>query len=277
MRILVTGARGMVGTSVCQSLKDHDLIAPSKAELNVTRLSQVMKFDCDFIIHLACETDHEYCDDNPSQCYFANTIGTGNMVRLAIDKGIPILYLSTASIFDGKKNQPYAFNDIPNPINHYNISKYYGEVLVQNWARHFILRAGWMFGGGEKIDKKFVNKFMTKIHHGEQIIKVADDCIGSPTYTNDLAEYIKFFVENKLQYGVYNATNASNGGVSRYEFAKEIVNILDLDCIVQKCSIDDLKQEFPCKRTNYEVLENNTSMRDWKEALKEYLNANYRY
>ncbi len=277
MRILITGSRGMVGTSVCQVLKDHDLITPSKAELNITRLNQVLKFDCDFIIHLASETDHEYCDENPSQCYYSNVIGTSNMVRLAMKLDIPIIYISTASIFDGKKEIPYSTTDIPNPINHYNTSKYYGELMVQKWKKHYILRAGWMFGGGRMIDKKFVNKIMNKVKRGNKYIPVASDCIGSPTYSIDLALFIKEIIESKHNYGIHNATNKSNNGVSRYTFALEMMKILGIKVRIRKVSIDDLKEEFPCKRTNYEVLENNPYiLRHWKDALKEYLYAHYR-
>ncbi len=262
---------------MCQVLKDHQLITPSKAELNVTRLNQVMKIDCDFIIHLACETDHEYCDENPSQCYFVNTIGTANLMRLANELYVPIVYLSSASIFDGDKRSPYNGEDIPNPINHYNASKWYAELILRNCTQAYILRAGWMFGGGHKIDKKFVQKIITKILNGQRSISVASDCIGSPTYTKDLALYIKDCVDGKYHYGTHNCANSSSTkGVSRYMFAKEIVKILGSKVKIKPVSIDTLTEEFPCKRTNYEVLENN-NLRDWKVALEEYLNHDYRY
>ncbi len=276
MDILITGARGMVGTATCQAIANHRLITPTKYELNVARLSQVRRFKADFIIHLACETDHEYCDENPSQCYLVNTIGTGNMVRLARELNVPILYLGTASIFDGRKNTPYYPDDTPNPINHYNTSKWYGEILVRAYKQHYILRAGWMFGGGPKIDKKFVNKIYAKIVRGDKEIAVANDCIGSPTYSENLATVIKRCIEDESPSGTHNCVNAG-GGCSRYEFACEMVKILGVDTKITPVSIDSLKEEFPCKRTNYEVLENNFSMPHWKDALKEYIDAHYKH
>src|SRR5574343_440542 len=126
MRILITGSRGMVGKALCTTLsKDYTLVTPTRAQLNIGNFEQVMKFnDVDFIIHLAGETDHEYCEQNPSNCYYINTVGTGNMVRLARTLDIPIVYISTASIFDGTKGMPYTTFDPPNPINHYNTSKH---------------------------------------------------------------------------------------------------------------------------------------------------------
>lgn len=271
----------MVGTALVKSLEHHHLVLPNKQELNITRLSQVMKFGCEFIIHLASETDHEACDENPAQCYLVNVIGTANMTRLAIKLNVPILYLSTASVFDGKKEIPYSTDDKPNPINHYNASKYYGELMVKQTKKHYILRAGWMFGGGPGVDKKFVNKIMDKIKRGDKNIRIADDCIGSPTYTNDLSRFIAKIIDNqKVPFGIYNAANKSNNGISRHSFGLEITRILGQSCkhLVKKCSIDDLKGEFPCKRTNYEVLENSVYMtKDWRKALKEYINAHYRH
>jgi len=260
----------MVGNSVCQALKGHDLLTPSKQELNVTRLEQIMRFKTDYIIHLASETDHEYCDENPAQCYLVNTIGTANMMRLAKSLHIPIIYISTASVFDGKKLSPYEIHDVPNPINHYNASKYYGEILCLQHSLSYILRCGWMFGGGKGLDKKFVAKLVNKINVGQKEIKVCTDCIGSPTYSVDVAHFINRVISNKPLPGIIHCANKSNG-VSRYEFACEVVRILNAKVNIIPCKIDDLKDEFPCKRTNYEVLSNNQFMPDWKQSLKDYL------
>lgn len=278
MRILITGARGMLGTAVVKILeKEHDLITPVKHQLNIGNLNQVMKFnDIDFIVHLASETDHEYCDENPSQCYFINTIGVANMMRLARSLNIPIFYMSTASIFDGNSPSAYKSDSPPNPINHYNSSKWYGELLASSYHKHYILRTGWLFGGGPDLDKKFVNKIMTKVFNGETHIKVASDCIGSPTYTNDLALKIKDCIDGKAPFGTHHCVNSSEG-VSRYQVACEMKRILGLNVKIEAVSIDDLKAEFPCKRTNYEVLKSDFPLRPWQESLAEYLNDYYRY
>lgn len=279
----MTGARGMVGTAIFKTLSGHELLMPEKYNLNVGNVEQVKKFavgDLDFIIHLAAETDHEYCEANPAQCYFINTVGSGNMTDLARYLDIPIIYISTASIFDGEKQAPYMPNDAPNPINHYNRSKWYGEILVSRWPRNFILRAGWMFGGGPGVDKKFVNKIIAKIDSGAKTIMVCDDCIGSPTYSGDLAKIVDGIFHGDYFFGTRHCVNNCGDGVSRYDFAKEIVAALgkEKDVEIIPCKIDDLKKEFPCPRTNYEALGNSfvKDMPDWRESLKEYINAHYR-
>ena len=148
-----------------------------------------------------------------------------------------------------------------------------------------------MFGGGPGVDKKFVSKLVKKITDGEKQIKVCDDCIGSPTYSLDLAGAIDYVINNLItgkDWGTYNCVNKSEVnlsdgifpskyGVSRYEFALEVVKHLGIDVEIIPCKIDDLKSEFPCKRTNYEVLADGIKMPDWKGSLKGYIYANYRH
>lgn len=272
MKILLTGGTGTLGTSLRQELASHEIIAPRRHELNVANLDQVMKFKADFIIHLASETDHEFCEMNPAQAYLVNSIGTMNMTRLAMSLDIPILYVSTASVFDGKKGLPYIEIDKPNPINHYNASKYYGEIFVSNWEKNYIVRTGWLFGGGRNLDKKFVSKMMNKISRGDKEILVCDDCIGSPTYSDDLAKAILMIIKG-LSYGTYHVVN-SGLPASRYDVAVEMVKKFP-DVKIKPCKIDDLKSEFPCKRTNYEALKSNFNLPDWRVSLGHYIENNY--
>lgn len=277
-----------MGSALRHVLKEHDLICPKRHELNVANDEQVMKYanhNIDWIIHLASETDHEFCDVSPSHCYFVNTVGTGNMANLAKALGVPLIYVSTASVFDGKKLLPYTTADKPNPINHYNRSKYYGELIALEYERAYVLRAGWMFGGGPQIDKKFVNKIFQKVtKRGDKTIMVADDCVGSPTYSVDFAGNIKEIIEVRHEgdddsdYGIYHSVNASERGVSRYEFALAIVRLMGWDHYIEiiPCKIDELKAEFPCKRTNYEVLDSSFRNREWKFSLERYLHANFK-
>lgn len=283
MRILITGGNGMIGRALQIALKDHILLTPRRHELNVSNSYQVKRFAKEklhLIIHLACETDHEYCDFNPNQCYFINTIGTAFMVSLAQDLDIPIIYQSAASIFDGKKEAPYETIDKPNPVNHYNLSKYHAEIIVRGYEKHIILRSGWLFGGGRGVDKKFVSKIIKKIEAGEREIKVCTDCIGCPTYSLDLADAYKYVIKNLIgdDWGTYNAVNDYEGnGVSRYEYGKVVASCFKDDIKIIPCKIDDLKEEFPCKRTNYEVLAKGIGMPDWKGSLRGYIFANYRH
>jgi dTDP-4-dehydrorhamnose reductase len=281
MRILVTGSNGMLGSSVKRVFKDHDLILTTSIDLDVRNIDQVMSFadrKPDLILHLAAETDHIKSQFNPSDAYLTNHTGTQNMVELASLLDIPIVYISTGGIFDGKKKR-YTEDDTPCPINHYGRSKYYGELSISSYPKHYIVRSGWAMGGGPNIDKKFINKIYKQILSGSKILWGISDVYGNPTYTMDFAKTLKNVVEGKIPYGIYNS--CGKGRASRYEVLKEFVKNLNLQKKLKLIPItyDDYLKKFPfsCPHTKSEVLSiaklektGLSAMRDWHESLAEY-------
>lgn len=267
MKILVTGSNGMLGEAIQKNFTDDKLILTDIKELDVREINKqkVSLFPkIDLIVHLAALTDLELCEQFPKQAYYTNTIGTFNMVELARQKNIPIVYISTAGVFDGNFQKAYIKNDTPCPINHYGKSKYYGELAVQSWHKHYIFRQSWSFGGGKK-DKKFVIKIVKQIRAGYTTIAALPDYFGSPTYTMDTAKIIHDFID-KERYGLY---HIETGRASRLEVAQEIVNILKPSVKV----ISMPENSFPSyttSRSKNETLEG-IKIRNWKEALKEYL------
>ena len=122
----------------------------------------VKKFNPDWLFHIGAYTDLEYCELNQDETYKTNTESVKYAVQISNSLNIPLLYISTAGIFDGKK-ELYSEDDLPNPIGHYAKSKYLGEkYVIDNSKDYLICRAGWMMGGGVKKDKKFVKKSSNK-------------------------------------------------------------------------------------------------------------------
>jgi dTDP-4-dehydrorhamnose reductase len=203
-------------------------------------------------------------------------------VYIANDFDIPLLYISTAGIFDGKQDV-YDDWDQPNPLGHYARSKYAGEVFVQqNAKRYIICRAGWMMGGGPKKDKKFIQKLMAQLKEGNKELMVVDDKLGTPTYTQDFAKNVKLLFENKY-WGLYNMV--CGGITGRLEVARELVSLLGLDGEVKvtPVSSDYFKSVYFAERPPSERLVDKkldlrglNIMRDWKICLKEYLNDYYK-
>ena len=195
---------------------------------------------------------------------------------------IPIIYISTAGIFDGKKDY-YDDWDIPNPISIYGKSKYLGErYVIENKENYLVLRAGWMMGGGIKKDKKFIKKIITQIKDGNSKLNIVDDKFGTPTYTYDFAENAKLLLKKEL-WGLYNLV--CSGLSSRLDVTKEILKLLNLE---NKISIDKVdsnffSDEYFAKRPFSERLINRklelrklNIMRDWKVALREYLENEFK-
>jgi dTDP-4-dehydrorhamnose reductase len=200
-----------------------------------------------------------------------------NAVIIANNLDIPLLYISTAGIFDGRKDV-YDDWDMPNPLGVYARSKYMGErYVVENARRYLICRAGWIMGGGHK-DKKFVKKIMTQINSGVTELNVVNDKDGTPTYTHDFAKNTLMLLESGI-WGLYNMV--CHGMTSRYEVAAEVIRILKLENQVKLNSVgsDYFSTDYYAPRPKSERLINRKLMlrgidymQDWKSALSEYLN-----
>ncbi|MCK7516504.1 MAG: sugar nucleotide-binding protein [Ignavibacteriales bacterium] len=148
-------------------------------------------------------TDLEFCEKNVDDTYMTNTIAVENAVHIANALDIPLLYICTAGIFDGKKELHDDW-DLPNPLGHYARSKYMGErCVVEHAKRHFICRAGWMMGGGPDKDKKFINKLIKQLVSGKKELFIVNDKDGTPTYTVDFARNVEVIVKSE-KWGLYN-------------------------------------------------------------------------
>jgi dTDP-4-dehydrorhamnose reductase len=129
-----------------------------------------------------------------------------------------MLYISTAGIFDGKK-QLYDDWDQPNPLGVYARSKYMGErFVVEHAKRYLVCRAGWMMGSGPRKDKKFIQKLMSQLKAGKKELFIVDDKDGTPTYTHDFAKNVKLLIQKRC-WGLYNMV--CGGQTSRYEVAED--------------------------------------------------------
>lgn len=280
MRILLTGARGMLGTDLCDILREkgHHIKATDIDDMDVRDYDLVHAtiggFAPDFVCHLAALTDVDRCEREPEEAFRTNTAGTQNVAVACQATGAGMLYVSTVSVFDGNKCEPYTEFDTPNPKSWYSRSKYQGELIVERLLmRYYIVRAGWMFGGGAE-DKKFVAKIM-ELAAERSALTVVDDKFGSPTYTRD----ISIGIERLLHTGIYGTYHMVNGGeyCSRLTFARAIVEYAGRT----HCQINPVSSaEFPlpaprprmeaARNLNLE-LRNWTWMRPWPEALKEYV------
>lgn len=288
----MAGVGGMLGEAFYKVFKDEFDIKCTDKDLNEEWISfldfrdynsykkDVIDFKPDYLFHIGAHTDLEFCELNIDDTYLTNTISVENAVSVSNELNIPILYISTAGIFDGNKNL-YDDWDIPNPLGHYARSKYMGEKYVSERSiRYLICRAGWMMGGGPKKDKKFINKIINQIVNGEKELFVVDDKDGTPTYTIDFAENVKKLLESE-HWGLYNLV--CEGESSRFEVAEEILKIIDrTDIKINKVSSDYFKDTYFADRPKSErlinkklYLRNMNMMRNWKICLKEYIDDYY--
>ena len=292
-KIYMAGSGGMLGEAFYHQFKDSHELKCTDIDVNDKWLTyldfrdlekyrhDVLDFGPDWIFHLGAFTDLEYCEQHPQDTYETNTKSVENAVSIANELQIPLLYISTAGIFDGLKDV-YDESDQPNPLGHYGNSKYLGEKHVLETAKSYLIcRAGWMMGGGEKKDKKFIGKLIRQIKSGKSVLHIVNDKDGTPTYTHDFAKNVKLLLE-KEQRGLFNMV--CGGLTGRLEVATELVRLLNLkDSIsIEEVPSSFFLKEYYAERPDCERLVNKrlndlnlNIMRDWKVALKEYIDKCY--
>ena len=241
----------------------------------------VINFAPDLLFHIGAHTSLEYCEENPDDAYRTNTLSVEYATQIANDLNIPILYISTAGIFDGSKDL-YDDWDNANPLGVYARSKYMGErYVVENAKRYLVCRAGWMMGGGTNKDKKFINKLIEQINSGAKTLNIVYDKDGTPTYTIDFAKNVLALLETK-KWGLYNMV--CGGQTSREEVCRELLQILNLSdkVNIKLVSSDFFAKEYfaprpPCERLINKRLDliDCNRMRNWKVSLKEYIEDYY--
>ncbi|MCK9409700.1 MAG: sugar nucleotide-binding protein [Bacteroidetes bacterium] len=293
-KIYIAGCGGMLGEAFYKQFSSEFELKCTDIDVNEPWLQygdfrdyrkyreDVIAFQPDYLFHLGAFTDLEYCETHSDETYITNTLSVENAVYIANELDIPMLYISTAGIFDGKK-ELYDDWDLPNPLGVYAKSKYVAEVFVQqNAKRYLVCRAGWMMGAGPKKDKKFIQKLMKQIKEGKKELYIVNDKDGTPTYTHDFANNVKALIQNEY-WGLYNMV--CGGQTSRLEVARELLKILKREDSITITEVESnyfkniyFAERPPCERLINKKLElrNLNSMRNWKVALNEYVQNYYK-
>ena len=292
MKILITGAAGMLGSTLCPVLKkEGHTIFPTDIDtsygdvefLDVRELRQVEhyaeKTAPDVIINLAAETDVDKCESDPDHAHRTNALGAKHVALVCKEKNILMVHVSTAGVFDGEKKEAYIESDVPNPVNVYGVSKLAAENFVKELLeRYFIIRAGWMMGGGIR-DKKFVHKILQQIQQGKKELRVVTDKVGAPTYTTDFSRCLAALIQT-THYGLYHM--ACKGQCTRFEVAEKMLAVLGRNDI-QLTAISSDQFPLPAQRAPSEVMRNAmleslgmNTMREWDVCLKEYLENDWK-
>lgn len=271
----------MVGSYVKQVFNDAECILTDLADLNICDRDSVMiaveKTSPGLVLHLAAATDVDRCETDRDWARKVNVTGTENVVSACKNNGVKLVFLSSAAVFDGSKPLPYIEADKTGPLNFYGKTKLEAEGIIASRLKdYFIIRAGWMVGGGGK-DVKFVGK-IARMMAGSNSIKAVNDKFGSLTYAKDLLACTGKLIERGSP-GLYHMAN--HGMVSRYDIALEIKNILGLNK-VEIVPVSSSVFPLPAPRGRSEAMENSRlkeigldGMRNWKDALRDYLLNDY--
>ena len=181
---------------------------------------------------------------------------------IIVDESSMIDTILLSSLFDGTKKEAYLPYDKTNPINAYGLSKLKGEEAVQkHCTKYYITRTSWLYG---LHGKNFVETMLSLADKPE--LKVVDDQVGCPTWTQELSNGITTLLSEEAPYGIYHV--CGTGHTSWYDFAKEIFELAGLNVNLVPCKSD----EFPslAKRPANSIMYNDNICRTWKAALKDY-------
>lgn len=280
MRVLVTGAKGQLGSdllcelskrnieSVGIDIEDLDITDAAATKKVIEDISNKTKLDA--IIHCAAYTAVDAAEDNEALVTKINAEGTKNIAEVAKTLDVAMMYISTDYVFDGEGKRPWEPDDKRAPLNVYGMAKYKGELYVEELVKkYFIVRISWVFG---LHGNNFI-KTMLRLGKERGAVSVVNDQIGSPTYTPDLSRLlVDMIVTDK--YGRYHATN--EGLCSWYDFAVEIFKQANLDVAVTPVSSDAFpvkaKRPHNSRMDKSKLTENGFKLLPtWQDALGRYL------
>lgn len=275
MKVLVTGAEGMLGSDLVEAALavGHEVRALGRTELDVTdpdRVRNRLEIDRpDAVVNCAAWTDVDGAEDDPAAAYRVNAEGAANLAEAAASTGARILYVSTDYVFDGTKGEPYLESDPPAPLSAYGRSKLSGEeaTLFAN-PQAYVVRTSWLFGAG---GSNFVET-MLGAGTTEGKVLVVHDQVGSPTWTGHLATGLVRLLDTD-RFGIHHM--AAGGHCSWYDFAREIFDRSAMEVVTLSATTEMIGRKAP--RPAFSALESEYEtaicLPPWQEGLAAYLAA----
>lgn len=277
MRVVVTGARGLVGralTEHCAAVGD-EVLSYGHKDLDITDRDAVRQVILgnrpDVVINCAAWTNVDGCESDQERAFSANAAGPENLAAACKEAECIFITISTDYVFDGEKSGFYTQLDEPNPESVYAASKLEGERLSrQAYGRSIVVRTGYIFGSG---GTNFLSTVVERIRKGERL-KTISDAYGTPTYAKDLAVRLRELAEKNVS-GIYHVVN-SGPGVSFEEFTRKAVALIgNREVVVETVSADTLNR--PAKRPRNSRMRclltekiGLPPLRDWESALEEF-------
>ena len=275
MKILITGANGMLAKAVRERFKEDELICTDVEELDITNLESVMQFveenKPEYIINCAAFT----AVDKAEECYDLaekiNAEGPKNLAIAAKKGNATLIHISTDYVFSGDLDisKAYTEEDQTGPVTVYGITKLHGEEAVKaNCEKYYIFRTAWLYGDGNN----FV-RTMLKLGKEKEEINVVADQHGSPTYSVDLANIIYQAIEKNIPHGIYHSTN--EGFTTWFDFTKKIFELANIICNINPVTSEEFVR--PAKRPKNSMLSkqklimHKIDVPEWENALERYL------
>lgn len=249
MKVIVTGASGLLGADIARSFEraGHEVTAlMGRRVLDLSDASAVTAFiggiAPDLIVHSAGFRMVDAAEEDPAATYAINILGARNIALVCRSLDIPMIHISSDSVFDGETQRPYCEFDRPNPVNVYGYSKLMSEQEVRTHCRkHFIIRVPLLFGALGHCESNYIILMANQLKKGEQI-EYTTDQLCSPTYTKDVGDVLVEVAKSNF-YGLYHI--ASTGTATRYSFYMRCAELLGLNA---NLLVPILQKDKPARR-----------------------------
>jgi dTDP-4-dehydrorhamnose reductase len=277
MRVLITGAAGMLGVDVRRAAEEagHDVAALARTDLDIrdpTAIAAALAaHHPDVLVNCAAFTDVDGAESDP-QAFQVNADAPGELAAAAAQRGTWILHISSDYVFAGDRDTPYMESDPVGPLSAYGASKLAGEQAVARAApvAHTIVRSSWLFGSAGRC----FPDTMLRLSAERDELTVVDDQVGCPTFTGHLARGLVELAERpERPLGIVHC--AAAGQCSWFEFAQAILSEAGSDTHVRAVSTEEFPR--PARRPAYSVLRSSRPdapvLPHWRHGLSEYLQA----
>lgn len=293
MKILITGAGGMLGTDLGNVLStDFEIVGLERRPVthltvpyDICDLTQarktrdaILSHKPEVIFHTAAMTDVDYCEEHHDEALENNVAATKHVVEAANEIDAPVIFYSTDYVFDGGKKGEYGETDLPNPLSFYGKTKRMAEEYILSTAkRAFIFRITWLFGIWGRCFPKAILRQAAEVTK----MNVVDDQIGRPTWSWDVSQAMRQVLQTKkdvlLKPGVEIFHLGNSGTVHWADYARFILKGSGLGAVkVKDIPSAHLKRPAPRPANSVLCLEKaekvlGLKLRSWEEATLEFL------
>jgi dTDP-4-dehydrorhamnose reductase len=279
MKVIVLGSKGMLARDLMVALTEkHATFFFDQDQVDITNKERV--FDVvgamkpDLVINCAAYNQVDQAETDREAAFRVNGNGVQHVAIACKEFGSVLCHFSTDYVFDGNSTRPYQPDDEPNPISVYGASKWAGEVFVHSILdRYYLIRTSSLYG---KHGPNFVYTIL-RLAKETQVLRVVQDQIMSPTWTVNLAQGVLQLIASGT-FGLYHLTDQTDGGISWFEFAKEILKLRGLNNQIEPTTSEEFKR--PAKRPAYSVLDTTLFTQrsgyepiPWQKSLKRFMDS----
>jgi dTDP-4-dehydrorhamnose reductase len=283
--MLLIGSAGQLGSDLLRNNSGHDIAAPGRGELDITRPDQLRaamdRHRPELVVNCAAFHNVPQCEEHPEQAFRVNCTAVRDLAIACRDAGARLFTFSTDYVFGGERRTPYGEDDLPRPLQMYGISRLAGEHAALSTApgHAVVIRTCGLYGeaGARSKGGNFVDGRVADARAGKTIEMAMEQTIA-PTSTDDLSRAVlALAAAPALAPGIYHLVN--EGQCSWYELTLAIVEILGLPARV--VPVDRQGRSGNMRRPLYSVLANHKARRlgitlpPWRDALERYLRRRY--